>query len=364
VVGVVRLILSVHSAFSAQFEGDANRIAPGRRHIVTVSFTPRREGHCEVALELKFRDHKRKEDFVIRRTLSGWARRPTNEQERHQIGSSRALQSWPINGSGGDHSSLPADDEEEDGEELLDTGISVSDEEGLNVGIVERRHPDGPFATATFSLTIKLADGFPDVTFLEEKIRTSDGSDSSCVKTPFKTFLVFNRCRSFVAAFEGDSRTIRPGTESTVRVIFSPKFEGLFEAELKLVFYDVRLLSRFVVRRRLQGIAGSIEGNNLSESSDQENVEGPLKDDRYAPPETVVALLQPDGRRRSRKLPEYDVPPIVQEAVNSSTAVHPYDRKAGRLVSTLRPKSLTEDTYAQYFQALLNVEDGQQQCVP
>jgi len=149
-----------------------------------------------------------------------------------------------------------------------------------------------------------------------------------------------------------------------VRVIFSPKFEGLFEAELRLVFYDVRLSSRFVVRRRLQGIAGSIEDHNLFESLDQENDEGPPRDDRYVPPQTVIPFLQPDGRRKSRKFPEYDVPPIVQEAVNSSTAVHPYDKKAGRLVSTLRPRTLTQDTYVQYFQALLNVEDGQQQCVP
>jgi len=148
---------------------------------VTVFFTPWREGRCEAALELKFRDYKHKVDFVIRRTLSGWAKRPTNGQGLQQIGPARALQSRPINGSGGDHSSVSTGDEEEDAEELLDTGISVSGEEGLNVGIVERRRRNGAFATTTSSLTIKLADGFPDVTFLEEKIRTSDGSDSACV---------------------------------------------------------------------------------------------------------------------------------------------------------------------------------------
>jgi hypothetical protein len=155
---------------------------------VTVSFTPRREGRCEAALELQFRDHKRKVDFVIRRTVSGRAKRPTNEQGRHQNGSARALQSRPINGWGGNHST---DDEEEEGEELLDTGISVSDEEGLDVGIVERKRPHGPFATTTSLFTIKMADGFPAMTFLEERIRTSDGSDSACVKTVSQLFLVF-----------------------------------------------------------------------------------------------------------------------------------------------------------------------------
>jgi hypothetical protein len=142
---------------------------------------PQREGLCEAALELKFHDHKRKVDFVIKRTLSGWARRPTNGQGRRQIGSARALQSRPINGRRGNRSSVSSDDEEEVGEELLDTGISVSDEEGLDFGIVERRRSNGPFATPNSSLTIKLADGFPAVTFLEERIRTSDGSDSACV---------------------------------------------------------------------------------------------------------------------------------------------------------------------------------------
>ena len=142
---------------------------------------PRRAGLCEVALELKFHDHTRKVDFVIRRTLSGLAKRSANGQGRHGIGSSRPLQSRPVNGWRGDHSSDSSDDEDVVEEGLLDNGISVSDEDGLNVGFVERRRPNGPFATATSLLTIKLAEGFPVVTFLEERIRTSDESDSACV---------------------------------------------------------------------------------------------------------------------------------------------------------------------------------------
>ena len=181
---------SVHSSFSAQFGGNPIQITPKRRHIVTVSFTPRQEGLCEAALELKFHDHKRKVDFKIRRTLSGRVKRPTNGQGRDQIGPARTLPSRPINGWR-DHSSDSTDDEEEEWGELLDTGISVSDEEGLNFGIVERRRPRGPFATETSLLTIKLADSFPAVTFLEERIGTSDGSGSACVKTVSLFFLVF-----------------------------------------------------------------------------------------------------------------------------------------------------------------------------
>ena len=157
-----------HSVFSAKFEGDSNKITHKGRHMLTVSFMPQREGLNEAALELKFHDHTRKTDFVIRRTLSGGAK----------------------NGLGGDHSNVSMDDDHE-GDELSDTGISVSDEEGLNVGIVERRRPNGSFATATSLLSIKLADGFPAVTFLEEKIKTLDRSDSAYVKSFSRVFLLF-----------------------------------------------------------------------------------------------------------------------------------------------------------------------------
>jgi hypothetical protein len=178
----------------------------------------------------------------------------------------------------------------------------------------------------------------------------------------FTTISGIYSCLSFVATFEGDSRTIQPDTESTVCVIFSPRYDGLFEAELKLVFDDARLSSRFVVRRRLQGIAGSIEDHRLFESLDQEDDKQPPENHRYVPPQTVV-LLQPHRRRKSRKLPNYDLPEVVQEIVNRVTAVHPFEEEAKRLLFDLRPKNLSDDTYAKYFEALLNVEDGKQQCV-
>lgn len=178
----------------------------------------------------------------------------------------------------------------------------------------------------------------------------------------FKPIFGIYCCLSFVATFEGDSRTIQPGTECKVHIIFSPKYDGLFEAELKLVFYDVRLSSRFVVRRRLQGIAGSIEDHRLFESLDQEDDKEAPKNHRYIPPQTVK-LLEPDRRHKSRKFPDYDLPPMVQELVNRVTAVDPFEKEAVKLLSHLKPKRLSIDTYTKYFRALLNVEDGKQQCV-
>jgi hypothetical protein len=178
----------------------------------------------------------------------------------------------------------------------------------------------------------------------------------------FTTIFDIYICLSFVTTFD-NSRTIQPGTESTLGVIFSPKYDGLFEAELKLVFYDVRQSSRFVVRRRLQGIAGSIEDHRLFESLDQEDHKEPPKNHRYIPPQTVVPLLQPDRRRRSRKFPDYDLPPMVQEIVNRVAAVNPFEKEAAGLLDSLKPRKLSHDTYTKYFEALLNVEDGKQQCV-
>lgn len=168
---------------------------------------------------------------------------------------------------------------------------------------------------------------------------------------------------SFVATFDGDSHTIRPGTESTVRISFNPKFDGLFKATLELVFYDGQRSARFKVCKWLRGIAGSIEDHKLFESLDQDDVKGPTTKHGYVPPKRVILLSQPYGRQKSRKFPDYGLPPSIQEALEISTARRPYDKHAPALITALRPNKLTMDTYKQYFNALLNVEDGHQQYV-
>jgi hypothetical protein len=141
------------------------QIKPKYQRTVAVSFTPEREGLYDAVLDLTFYDLKREAEFVIERTLRGVAR------------------SLPTNDWADDNESLSSDD----GEEFLDsdgTGISVSDEDALNFGIVERRHPDGPFQTPTSSITIKNAEGFPSVTFVKARIKTMDESDPRWVLTP------------------------------------------------------------------------------------------------------------------------------------------------------------------------------------
>jgi hypothetical protein len=169
---------------------------------------------------------------------------------------------------------------------------------------------------------------------------------------------------SFVATFDGNSRTIRPGTENVVRIIFSPRFDGLFKATLHLVFYDARRSARFVIRRSLQGIAGSAEDHKHFEALDQEDSKESAKNHKYEAPPRIERLSFSNRRRKSRQFPDYEIPTIVQDVVDQSTFVRPFDREAPRLVAALRPKKLSMDTYAQYFEALLQVEDGHLQYVP
>ncbi|KAN0127187.1 hypothetical protein V8E53_014993 [Lactarius tabidus] len=225
------------------------------------------------------------------------------------------------------------------------TGISVSGDH-VDFGIVGRSTPNGPFYTSTSSITIDHAEGFPSVTFVEAKIRSPDGSDSS-----------------FKATFEGRSRTIRAGTKSTVQIEFVPEFEGLFEATVQLIFATTQQSERFAVSTKLQAIAGSLEDHKRFESLNQSrHIRSSGRQGgggRRVTPEKIIPL--PSLAGQFGRLPEYELPVKVQEAVNSVTHENPYENQAKYLINDLVPKKLAMDTYARYYKALLNVEEGHQQ---
>jgi hypothetical protein len=147
-----------------------------------------------------------------------------------------------------------------------------------------------------------------------------------------------------------------------MRVIFSPQSEGQFKATLELCFYDSTRSDWIIIRRRLQGIASSLGNRSLDEEADDNDKVTEVS--REVPPRKGVLVRSPDRHRRSRNFPDYEVPPVVQEAVDRSTVGCPYDKLAPDLVSALRPNKLNARTYVQYFKALLNIEDGHQQYVP
>jgi hypothetical protein len=147
-----------------------------------------------------------------------------------------------------------------------------------------------------------------------------------------------------------------------VRVIFSPKYEGLFKATLELIFYHTQLSVWFVARRKLQGIAGSLKDHKHFESLGQAENIGTINN-RISRSQRTVLLLSPNRRRRPRYMPDFGLPPIVQEALDKSSVTQSYDENASGLISALRPDSLYMGTYVHYFNALLAVEDGHQQYV-
>jgi hypothetical protein len=157
------LNFSMRSIFSAQLKGNSKQITPKRQRTMTLTFSPQQAGDYDAVLELTFCDRKRKVNFVVKRTIHGIAKEPINDPRSD----------WADD----DYSSLFTDEEEElpDGE---GTGISVSDEDGVNFGIVERRRQNGPFATPSCSLIIDHAEGFPAVTFVKARIRPLDEDDS------------------------------------------------------------------------------------------------------------------------------------------------------------------------------------------
>ena len=150
------------SLFSAHLVGDSKQITHKRQRTMNLTFSPQQEGNYEAVLELTFCDRKRKVNFVVNRTMHGIAKEPIND---------------PRSDWADDYESLSTDEEEElpDGE---GTGISVSDEDGVNFGIVERKRPNGPLATPSSSLIIDHAEGFPAVIFVKARVRSLDGNDS------------------------------------------------------------------------------------------------------------------------------------------------------------------------------------------
>ena len=153
---------------------------PKETRILSVSFTPRQGGLYEAVLELTFHDHKHNADFAVKRTLTGLAERPSGGRGHHPNKSTLNPGIRPIKDDANDNGGHSVDEEEE----YLDsdgTGITVSHEDGLDFGIVERKRPNGPFATPSSLLTIELASGFSSVSFVKEKTRKLDGSDPECV---------------------------------------------------------------------------------------------------------------------------------------------------------------------------------------
>ncbi|KAH9041514.1 hypothetical protein EDB83DRAFT_1627723 [Lactarius deliciosus] len=303
------------SCFTLSWSGETSAVRRKKPRRVLVSFQAPYAGTFRMSLQIVFSDNTKpsSKEFVILRELRGRA----TLLGRH-VGGACPRMSFPRS-SLVDYDAAISTEEEDaslDSESLdsQDTGVSVSDEDEVDFGIVGRNGLNGPFDTSSSSATINDAEGFPDVTFVEGRIRSWDDSGSR-------------------ATFKGHSRTIHPGTES-------------------------QQLGHFAVSRRLRTIAGSIEDHERLESLDQEGYIPRSGSGQQIPLEKIIPLER--TAKTSRNL-QYKLPRLVQNAVDSTTFKHPYNKKAPGLIAALKPKELTMHTYAEYFMALLNVEEGHQQ---
>lgn len=142
---------------------------------IIVSFRAPHAGTFRMCLRIEFQDSTRlnSRKFVLLRELRGCATLPIiHVDDTPPRGSSPES-----DGAESYHTAFSAEELEElPGSE--GTGISVSDDDGVDFGIAEREDLNGPFANPTFSITVNLARGFPAVTFVEAQIRSWDGSSS------------------------------------------------------------------------------------------------------------------------------------------------------------------------------------------
>ena len=146
----------------------------GKPRRIIVSFQAPHAGTFRMSLRLVFSDNTQSsgKEFVILRELRGRATLPVS-----RFGSAPPQGSFPRSNRVDDHATISLEEVDAlpDGQ---GTGISVSDADGVDFGIVKRNGLNGPFEASSSSITISHAKGLPAVNFVEARIRSQEGSDS------------------------------------------------------------------------------------------------------------------------------------------------------------------------------------------
>lgn len=158
------------SCFTVSVSGEVVSWQEPRR--IFVSFQAPHAGTFRMCLQIVLNDNTRLSGrkFVILREVRGHATLPGSH-----VGSAHHRESF--SGSNRVDDSAAVFTEEEVLRDSQGTGISVSDDDGVDFGIVERNGLNGQFDTLSFSVTINHAEDFPAVTFVEARIRSLDGDD-------------------------------------------------------------------------------------------------------------------------------------------------------------------------------------------
>ncbi|KAK0492593.1 RNA helicase [Armillaria luteobubalina] len=222
-------------------------------------------------------------------------------------------------------------------------GIEVSDQDGLDFGIVDEdeqhsvvvdmllQRTGGDDSSAPISLS--------KIRMLSSQRQDEHGTKFSVTITPTSTF-------------------IRCGCPHTILVTFHPSYAGCFEDTLELVFVDVVKRRRFVIQRKINATVGSrADHEYLAPKAPytrrkRRNIklDGPVKRSLRPPTWTPTKWIS--------KLPRFNVPQHLIQAVYTEKG---YLKKSARQdVKGFMPSSFNIDTYAQHFQTMLYLEEEQE----
>ncbi|KAJ3553464.1 hypothetical protein NP233_g12636 [Leucocoprinus birnbaumii] len=161
--------------------------------------------------------------------------------------------------------------------------------------------------------------------------------------------------RFFTARLKGRSKLMFPNSKPrTVRIRFAASDVGRYENTLELVFVELTPRNVFLITRKVFATVGD------PELHDHIRPEEPYTRDR-GPAINLTGRILPGSRppqwtktHWAEKLPKYDVPPYVIEAA--------FGKNAGNAVQNVRrlmPQTLNIQTYGEWFQYLLYVEEEQ-----
>ncbi|KAJ3573071.1 hypothetical protein NP233_g2668 [Leucocoprinus birnbaumii] len=159
----------------------------------------------------------------------------------------------------------------------------------------------------------------------------------------------------FTARLKGRSKLMFPNSKPrTVRIRFAASDVGRYENTLELVFVELTPRNVFLITRKVFATVGD------PELHDHIRPDEPYTRDR-GPAINLTGRILPGSRppqwtktHWAEKLPKYDVPPYVIEAA--------FGKNAGNAVQNVRrlmPQTLNIQTYGEWFQYLLYVEEEQ-----
>ncbi|CAL1708616.1 unnamed protein product [Somion occarium] len=216
-------------------------------------------------------------------------------------------------------------------------GITVSDEDGVDFGVIELVHAvNGMQTILTVVNTIPTA----RVEVVEFRL----GSQ-------------LTNGRSFFTA-SCDQASVPFNRDYHINIEFRQSNLGRYEDRLEIVFEDLSLKKRFVIVRALQAIVGSKEDH---EQFKPRAPYQPRKRTTRDPETSIIAGPPPAATRAMKwvtKLPWADIPKNLS---NILVGGEPVPEVAGTLKSTVLPLHLNPSTYARHYQVLLWTEEFRMQ---